>query len=45
MLRNLSGRIRLQVEEEPVTDARNAEGARVTTLLIPKPPEATGKLA
>ena len=42
--RHLSGEIRLQRTDDPLTEARKADGAKETKLLIPRPPEATGKL-
>jgi hypothetical protein len=39
------GRIDLSIEEQPATEARYAEGASETALLIPKPPEFTGREA
>ena len=33
------------VQEEPAADAKYAEGASKTTLLIPRPPEVIGREA
>ena len=35
----------LEMEEEPAADAKKADGASIAKLLIPNPPEFTGKEA
>jgi hypothetical protein len=42
---HLSGRIILERKEEPAVDAKKAESANMAKLLIPNPPEFTGKEA
>ena len=37
------GRIFWEIQELPAADARNAEGASMAKLLIPKPPDLMGK--